>query len=147
MNARTAPVSSAQARLWLLDRMFPGEPLYNELFALRIEGALDATVLARALNDIVRRHDSLHALPVEAARRCSASPRRSEIALPLDDLTAIADDRRRCSRWSPRRRAHAVRPQRGPPARTAAPRVPRALACRRGPPHRHRRLVVGRDAA
>jgi len=95
MNARTAPVSSAQARLWLLDRMFPGEPLYNELFALRIEGALDATVLARALNDIVRRHDSLRTrFEVEAGAPVQRVAAALEIALPLDDLSAIADDRR-----------------------------------------------------
>jgi len=95
MDARTAPVSSAQARLWLLDRMFPGESLYNELVVLRAEGPLDAALLARALNDVVRRHAALRTrFDVHAGEPVQRIATALELALPLDDLTAIEDARR-----------------------------------------------------
>jgi hypothetical protein len=57
----TGPValSFAQQRLWFLDRFNPGSPLYNLPSTYRIAGAIDAGALARSLNTIVRRHESL----------------------------------------------------------------------------------------
>src|SRR6185312_13620892 len=42
----TLPLSFAQARLWFIDQVQPGSPLYNVAAALRVEGAFDAAVLA-----------------------------------------------------------------------------------------------------
>jgi amino acid adenylation domain-containing protein len=53
------PLSSAQARLWFLDRMQPGSAFYNLSSALRLRGSLDRAALERALGEIVRRHESL----------------------------------------------------------------------------------------
>jgi amino acid adenylation domain-containing protein len=53
------PLSFAQQRLWFLDKLEPGSPFYNLPAALRIEGALDETALARCLDEIVRRHEVL----------------------------------------------------------------------------------------
>ena len=95
MDARTAPVSSAQARLWLLDRMFPGESLYNELVVLRVEGTIDAAQVARALNDVVRRHAALRTrFDVHAGEPVQRIATALELALPLDDVTAIAGAQR-----------------------------------------------------
>ncbi|MDQ3898505.1 MAG: amino acid adenylation domain-containing protein [Actinomycetota bacterium] len=52
------PLSYAQRRLWVLDQLDPGNAAYNETNSLRL-GALDPEVLARALNEIVRRHEVL----------------------------------------------------------------------------------------
>ena len=57
--ARAFPLSFAQQRLWFLDQLEPGSPLYNIPAALRVEGPLDAGVLARCLGEIERRHESL----------------------------------------------------------------------------------------
>src|SRR5262249_47611208 len=54
-----APVSCAQQRLWFLDQVEPGTPVYNVPFALRLLGDLDADSLQQALNDIVLRHEAL----------------------------------------------------------------------------------------
>ncbi|HUF61819.1 MAG TPA: amino acid adenylation domain-containing protein [Verrucomicrobiales bacterium] len=54
-----SPLSFAQQRLWFLDRMEPGLPLYNIPIALRLSGPLDASLLERSLREIVRRHQVL----------------------------------------------------------------------------------------
>ncbi|MCA1581414.1 MAG: condensation domain-containing protein, partial [Acidobacteria bacterium] len=57
--AAPAPLSSAQQRLWVLDQLVPGNSFYNVPRTFRIEGALDSRVLAAALEETVRRHESL----------------------------------------------------------------------------------------
>src|ERR1700752_4153967 len=52
-------VSFAQQRLWFLDQLEPGNPAYNLASAIWIKGILDVNSLARALQAIVQRHDSL----------------------------------------------------------------------------------------
>ena len=56
---RRLPLSFAQQRLWLLDRLDPGSPLYNVSRAIRLAGALNVDALVRALTEIVRRHEAL----------------------------------------------------------------------------------------
>src|SRR5215216_838270 len=53
------PCSFAQQRLWFLDQFKPGDPAYNIPVALHLTGVVDACVLERSLNEIVRRHESL----------------------------------------------------------------------------------------
>ncbi|HEX8161810.1 MAG TPA: amino acid adenylation domain-containing protein [Pyrinomonadaceae bacterium] len=53
------PLSFAQQRLWFIDQLEPGGPLYNMPAALRLAGRLDADALERALSEIVRRHEVL----------------------------------------------------------------------------------------
>ena len=53
------PLSFAQQRLWLLDRMAPGNPFYNIPLAIPIQAQLDIPVLERALNAIIARQESL----------------------------------------------------------------------------------------
>src|SRR6185436_9607218 len=54
-----APLSYAQQRLWFIDQLEPGSPLYNMPVALRAGGPLHTGVLALALGEIVRRHEAL----------------------------------------------------------------------------------------
>ncbi|MEV6974201.1 amino acid adenylation domain-containing protein [Kitasatospora sp. NPDC093806] len=56
------PLSSAQWRLWLIDRMEGPSALYNLPLALRIDGPLGPELLAAALGDLVARHESLRTL-------------------------------------------------------------------------------------
>ncbi len=54
-----APLSFAQQRLWFMDQVEPGNPLYNLAGAVRLRGSLDVPALERALGEILRRHEAL----------------------------------------------------------------------------------------
>jgi amino acid adenylation domain-containing protein len=53
------PISYAQQRMWLLDRLEPGNPAYNIARAIRVRGALSTKALQDSLRGIVARHESL----------------------------------------------------------------------------------------
>ncbi len=52
-------LSFAQQRLWVLDQLEPFSPAYNIYTAMRLSGRLDIDVLERALNEVIRRHETL----------------------------------------------------------------------------------------
>ena len=49
--------SFAQERLWFLDQMMPGSPVFNVPIAVRLSSAIDFEVLQKSVNEIVRRHE------------------------------------------------------------------------------------------
>jgi amino acid adenylation domain-containing protein len=53
------PASFAQERLWVIEQLTPGEPVYMHAWATRLRGTLDAAALADALSDVVARHEAL----------------------------------------------------------------------------------------
>ncbi|MGD0244704.1 MAG: amino acid adenylation domain-containing protein [Streptosporangiaceae bacterium] len=53
------PTSFGQRRMWLLTEMDPGEPTYNMAWALWLDGALDVSVLQRAWDAALVRHEAL----------------------------------------------------------------------------------------
>ncbi|MFL5351286.1 amino acid adenylation domain-containing protein, partial [Archangium sp.] len=53
------PLAFAQQRLWFLDQLEPGNPVYNTPVALRLSGPVDPEALRRAFEELVRRHESL----------------------------------------------------------------------------------------
>jgi amino acid adenylation domain-containing protein/non-ribosomal peptide synthase protein (TIGR01720 family) len=57
--SQPAPLSYAQQRLWILDRLSPGNPYYNETHLVPVPAVADASVVARVVDEIVRRHESL----------------------------------------------------------------------------------------
>ncbi|MFD2171161.1 non-ribosomal peptide synthetase [Tumebacillus lipolyticus] len=57
--AERAELSFAQSRLWFLDRLQPGNPVYNVPSIIRMEGRLRYDVLELSLNEIIRRHEAL----------------------------------------------------------------------------------------
>ena len=54
-----APLSFAQERLWFLEQLEPGSPVYNLCRAYRLMGKLNIFALELSLNEIVRRHEVL----------------------------------------------------------------------------------------
>jgi amino acid adenylation domain-containing protein/non-ribosomal peptide synthase protein (TIGR01720 family) len=53
------PLSFAQQRLWFLHQWDPASAAYNTLAPIHLSGTLHETALARALAEIVRRHEAL----------------------------------------------------------------------------------------
>jgi non-ribosomal peptide synthase protein (TIGR01720 family) len=81
------PLSSAQERLWLLDRLDPGDPTYNLAFGVRITGPLDPDRLRQAIATVVRRHDALRTRFVVADGQVSQEVLPAQpIALPTIDV-------------------------------------------------------------
>ncbi len=54
-----ALLSFAQERLWVVDQLHPGTPLYNVAGGFRLRGPLDRAGLQRALDAVVERHEAL----------------------------------------------------------------------------------------
>ncbi|RYZ34547.1 MAG: amino acid adenylation domain-containing protein, partial [Myxococcaceae bacterium] len=58
-SGEALPLSFAQQRLWFLDQMEPGSAFYNVPAVVRVDGPLEAGVLRRSFEELVRRHESL----------------------------------------------------------------------------------------
>src|SRR6185369_7670371 len=87
-----APLSFAQERLWVLERLHPGSAAYNLALALRLDGELREEALAWTLEEIARRHQVLRA----GFRETSEGPVQrvmppSVLPLPRVDLTALPE--------------------------------------------------------
>jgi amino acid adenylation domain-containing protein len=61
-RAGPLPLSFGQQRLWFLDQLEPGSPLYNNPAAVRFSGALDVEALERGLQAIIDRHEVLRTI-------------------------------------------------------------------------------------
>src|SRR5256885_8255227 len=56
---RTAPLSCPQQRLWVLEQMGSAGTAYNIVAYMQIDGSLQDEALRRALDAVVRRHETL----------------------------------------------------------------------------------------
>jgi alpha-ketoglutarate-dependent taurine dioxygenase len=85
---RNLPLSFAQQRLWFIDKLSSGNTVYNIQVAVRLTGQLDHGALEKAVNEIIRRHETLRTtfavrdgLPVQVI-----TP-EYRISLPLVDIS------------------------------------------------------------
>ncbi|MET0398428.1 MAG: non-ribosomal peptide synthase/polyketide synthase, partial [Longimicrobiaceae bacterium] len=118
------PVSFAQQRLWVMDRLEPGSPAYNMPFALRLRGDLDVPALRASLDEVVRRHEVLRTVFAEhqgvPVQVVLPAGRR---ALPAVDLRGLPGGEAEALRLA---REEAVRPfdlARGPMLRSTLLRI------------------------
>ena len=51
--------SFAQERLWFIDQLMPGSAAFNVPMAVKLSGPISLEVLQRAIDEVVRRHESL----------------------------------------------------------------------------------------
>ncbi|MEU3338927.1 amino acid adenylation domain-containing protein [Streptomyces sp. NPDC006668] len=58
-GARSAPATSEQQRLWLIQRRTPDSRAYSVNQAFRVDGPVDTAALRRALRSLVARHPAL----------------------------------------------------------------------------------------
>ncbi|MFL5383052.1 MAG: amino acid adenylation domain-containing protein [Longimicrobiaceae bacterium] len=81
------PLSFAQERLWFLQQLDPASSLYNMPTPMRFRGALDEAALRRALDEIVRRHESLRTVFVlEGAQPVQRILPAAAVPLPVHRL-------------------------------------------------------------
>jgi len=66
-GAALPPLSWAQQRLWFLDRLEPDSAAYNLHWAARLSNEPDYDCLQAALNDVMRRHESLRTCFIDHA--------------------------------------------------------------------------------
>ena len=84
------PLSSAQQRLWFIDRFEEGRPLYHIGAAVRLSGVLSPSALERSLNEIIRRHETLRSTFVtrDGKPLLQIAPALS-LSLDMTDLSTV----------------------------------------------------------
>ncbi|MET8561089.1 amino acid adenylation domain-containing protein [Streptomyces flaveolus] len=90
---RSHPASYAQQRLWFLAQLPGGDVAYNETLAFELVGPLDRDVLARALDALTVRHETLRTRLVaeDGEVRQHVDPPGAGFALAVRDLSGSAD--------------------------------------------------------
>src|SRR2546423_13414672 len=84
------PLSFGQQRLWFLEQMEPGSPLYNIPYLVRLRGPLDEAALDRALGVLVERHEALRTNFVAVGSEPTQVIKTSwTLDLPLTDLSNV----------------------------------------------------------
>ena len=92
------PLSFAQERLWLVEDLLPGSPVYSVPFAWHISGPLRLGALAAAFAAMVRRHEAIRTIfrevdgePVQHILPPSLAPD----GLPVADLSSLPEPLRK----------------------------------------------------
>jgi amino acid adenylation domain-containing protein len=89
-----APLSFVQERIWLLEQLVSGSPVYHISAALRLRGELNIAALERAATVLVARHEALRtSFPVTPNGPVQRVLAAQEVRLPVRDV-ADADLRR-----------------------------------------------------
>ncbi|HLK55636.1 MAG TPA: condensation domain-containing protein, partial [Chthonomonadaceae bacterium] len=89
------PLSFAQQRLWFLDQLEPGSPLYNMPTGLRLSGVLRVEALQQSLDELVRRHESLRTtFALEEGDPYQVIHLATSVDLPRIDLSTLSEERR-----------------------------------------------------
>jgi len=85
-----APLSFAQQRLWLMDRLLPDNSVYNVARVYRLTGALNVGALEKSLNWIVARHATLRTTfaSSDGVPRQIVNPARP-VDFPMVDLSRL----------------------------------------------------------
>ena len=88
-RSQPLPLSPAQMRMWLLDKLEDQTPAYNRPAAIRITGPLDQDALKRGLRALVRRHETLRMsfCTVVGEPACVVSD-QSEVSTEFVDLSS-----------------------------------------------------------
>ena len=95
-SRETAPrLSFAQERLWFLDQLMPGSPVFNVPIAVRLSTPVDLSALQRSLKEIVRRHEVFRTtfITVEGKPEPVISA-GLDLQLAVTDLTTLRETER-----------------------------------------------------
>jgi amino acid adenylation domain-containing protein len=90
------PLSYAQQRLWFLDQLEPGLPVYNIPVVIRLTGKLDVNALEHTFCEVARRHEVLRTsfAVVEGQPVQVIAPALDLTLLPVRDLQPLTDKER-----------------------------------------------------
>lgn len=58
-NEKVYPLTHPQRRIWYIEKIYPDTSLYNIGGTIRIKGACDFSILAKAINDLVLKNEGL----------------------------------------------------------------------------------------
>ncbi len=89
------PLTYAQERLWFIDQLAPGSPVYNIGTVIRLTGQLEIDALQRTFDEIIRRHEVLRttfAASQGQPQQIISPPKPFDIS--LTDLTAWPETER-----------------------------------------------------
>jgi len=95
---RALPLSFAQQRLWFLDQLKPGSPLYNIPAAVLLTGDLNLNTLEQTFNEVLRRHESLRTRFHEVnGRAVGLIEPELKLQLPIEDLQHLPSDQQQAA--------------------------------------------------
>ncbi|MFB1482715.1 non-ribosomal peptide synthase/polyketide synthase [Corallococcus sp. RDP092CA] len=84
------PLSFAQQRLWFIDQLERGSPLYNMPLALSLTGNLDVDALRAGLDALMARHEALRTtFRMESGRPVQDIHAEGHVPLETVDLTGV----------------------------------------------------------
>jgi amino acid adenylation domain-containing protein len=98
---QSLPLSFGQQRLWTVAQLEPNSCRYSVPRAIRLTGILNPQALAKAVNNVVERHEVLRTTYVmQGGRPVQVIAPKVSIALPVEDLTILpaADREKTASR-------------------------------------------------
>ncbi|MFJ8386512.1 condensation domain-containing protein [Streptomyces sp. NPDC094438] len=116
-----APLSHAQRRMWLMERLGRSSAQYSVPFATRLDGPLDLAALGTALTALVRRHEILRT----RYGRHGEEPYQEPVPAPETIAVKVVD--------APGDGADLLTEEARRPFDLAAGTLPRALVLRHGP--------------
>jgi amino acid adenylation domain-containing protein len=91
-----APPSFSQERMWFLDQLDPGTPIYNLFNLVEVDGPLAIPILRRCLDELVRRHEALRTVFVaEGGKPMQRILPPAPFLLPVVDLAGLPEAARR----------------------------------------------------
>ncbi|MCG8614768.1 MAG: amino acid adenylation domain-containing protein, partial [Desulfobacterales bacterium] len=93
-EAVSFPLSFSQERLWFLTQLIPGNAMYNMSAAVNLSGALDTKAFQQAIDEIVRRHETLRTgvFSDDGRPRLKILPQSTRVALEVINLRALDAD-------------------------------------------------------
>jgi acyl carrier protein len=94
-RAGNLPLSYGQQRLWFLDQLEPGNPVFNVPASVRLTGALQLSALQQSLNEVIRRHEALRTRFVTVdGEPVQVIEAELELELEVIDLRALPEAER-----------------------------------------------------
>ncbi|HSN99708.1 MAG TPA: amino acid adenylation domain-containing protein, partial [Candidatus Nanopelagicales bacterium] len=120
------PLSFSQQRLWFLAQLDPDSPTYSIPSALRLSGALEVEILRHAVEEVVRRHETVRTTFVmQEGQPAQVIHPPKRWSLPVIDLSGLPEGPR-AAEVARLAREEAARPfdlERGPLAQTTLLRL------------------------